>query len=929
MYNNALAEAEQAIRDARAAIEATPDNYPDRIGLLGRLVVRLGERYMRKGAMEDLEEAIRISRQAIGIIPSEHPYRLSLLSNLGRLLGYKHSRTNAMSDLDEAIQVVRQAIDASSNGHPDWVIMLHNLGIQLHSRFTRTGVMSDLEESISLARQALKATPHNHSNRYARLSNLSIRISDRFLLTGAMLDLEESIEIARQALEATPDDHIDRVGAFNNLANRLGERWSRNGAISDLKEAVGLSRQAVEACPSESPMRASMLNNLAHRQNELFSHTRATADVEEAVSIAKQAVDAATNNHMERARTLHTLGYQLSARYSHTGTAADLEEAIKFIRQAVQSTPNDHPDRVKGVNILGFLLYQRFLRTASMADLLECTSFFVEGLHCETSAISIRIVAGQQLLGMSNITQCDQCMYDIAQTTVNLIPLSTPPSLVSAEKKYFLSGVAGVACDAAAVTLQAGQGPTAAIQLLEVGRGVIASSLQDLRTDLSLLQEQYPDMARSFDELRQQLDAPTSRDTLVSAETPSDLSERVAADRRHKASRDMAILLDKIRNKHGFERFLLPATEAEIRRAADFGPIVILNVSKHRCDALLIEPSRVRTLELRDLSKEDIIERTSDCSSINTLEWLWDVVVGPVLEALGFTDIPPADSWPRVWWIPTGLLSKFPLHAAGYHTQPGNKTALDRVVSSYSSSMKAITHTRQQRTMDLKPESTGCAVLLSMANTPGESSLEYAAEEVSVVENLCVKMGLSTLQPRPNHAETLSALENCKVFHFAGHGSTHIDPLQSKLCLEDWKHHPLTVSSLLETQISSASPFLAFLSACGTGQNREEKSADEGIHLTSAFQLAGFRHVIGTLWEVDDKMCVDMARMTYDFMGDKKMEDASVSGGLHHAARTLRDQWVDEELNIGREGRRKRDIILCDNLTSSRLSWVPYVHYGV
>jgi hypothetical protein len=162
------------------------------------------------------------------------------------------------------------------------------------------------------------------------------------------------------------------------------------------------------------------------------------------------------------------------------------------------------------------------------------------------------------------------------------------------------------------------------------------------------------------------------------------------------------------------------------------------------------------------------------------------------------------------------------------------------------------------------------------------------------------------------------------------------------------------------------SPFLAYLSACGTGQIRDERFVDESIHLISACQLAGFRHVIGTLWEVNDELCVDMARITYegmrDGMRDGSMTDASVCQGLHNATRELRDQWRNMRVK-GRRGSRSvrkvdvtlvedkteawsasdggqrddRDVILCgddddddDNESGSgSLHWVPYVHFGV
>jgi CHAT domain-containing protein len=63
------------------------------------------------------------------------------------------------------------------------------------------------------------------------------------------------------------------------------------------------------------------------------------------------------------------------------------------------------------------------------------------------------------------------------------------------------------------------------------------------------------------------------------------------------------------------------------------------------------------------------------------------------------------------------------------------------------------------------------------------------------------------------------------------------------------------------------SPFLAHLSACGTGQITDESFSDESIDLIAACQLAGFRHGIGTLWEANDKICVDIAKITYQSIG--------------------------------------------------------------
>ncbi|KAL5867505.1 hypothetical protein ACKVWC_011394 [Pyricularia oryzae] len=211
------------------------------------------------------------------------------------------------------------------------------------------------------------------------------------------------------------------------------------------------------------------------------------------------------------------------------------------------------------------------------------------------------------------------------------------------------------------------------------------------------------------------------------------------------------------------------------------------------------------------------------------------------------------------------------------------------------------------------------AVVVPMQNTPKQQSLSYADEEIDVVSAICKSKGISDRRPRGKR-DVLSALEACEIFHFAGHGGTDpLEPLHSKLLLDDWQSEPFTVATLLETNPSANPPFLAYLSACGTGQILHKRSVDESIHLANAFQLAGFRHVIGTLWSVDDKLCVDIARLFYEYLMEN-MEDESVSRALHQAMRALRDQSVGGGL---------RDVVVSDELEQTQPLWVPYVHFGV
>jgi CHAT domain-containing protein len=62
----------------------------------------------------------------------------------------------------------------------------------------------------------------------------------------------------------------------------------------------------------------------------------------------------------------------------------------------------------------------------------------------------------------------------------------------------------------------------------------------------------------------------------------------------------------------------------------------------------------------------------------------------------------------------------------------------------------------------------------------------------------------------------------------------------------DFVADPLSVGDISQLRVDNAR--IAFLSACSTAKNNAQAPlADEVIHLASAFQVAGFPHVIGSL----------------------------------------------------------------------------------
>ncbi|KAK0721688.1 CHAT domain-containing protein [Lasiosphaeria miniovina] len=266
------------------------------------------------------------------------------------------------------------------------------------------------------------------------------------------------------------------------------------------------------------------------------------------------------------------------------------------------------------------------------------------------------------------------------------------------------------------------------------------------------------------------------------------------------------------------------------------GPVVMINRGDYP----------IQVLPLPRLSTEEIEEKTKqgNLGSPQVLEWLWDIVAGPVLEALGLTQPPPSDGdddWPRVRWVPVGAPSRFPLHAAGRHDKRSNEAVIDKVMSSYSPSIGAI---RQGMKLRHEKSTVAKALLVAVEHTPGSTKLPFATKEVAMLRrHFCESTSIQPIElERRCTEEVLSHLRDCDIFHFAGHDYTDPNnPLRCHLRLEDWKDNPLEVADLLAINLRERPPFLAYLSACGAGKIDDEKHLDQNLNLISAIMHQGIR----------------------------------------------------------------------------------------
>ncbi|KAF5707437.1 hypothetical protein FMUND_11108 [Fusarium mundagurra] len=922
-----VADLDEVIRYQRLSIEATePGNSSLMRARLFVLAANLRKRSEITGKIADLNESIEIFRQVVEMKPENQETKKILT----QILHSRYTWTGEVRDLEECVGIHRQITDSSSTdtSKVDWMITRANYLCILHER---TEDEEYLEEAFEVADEALTLVPEiNWKPDWLRC--LGRLFGCRYLKTEGMADLEEAIRLERLSLKLMPNG--DEEGfTLTNLGNRLGDKYLRTNDVADLDEAIDCARKSLDL----EPEKLERLYNLAIKLGDRFSSTEELDDVDEAIELERKALQIMPLDHSERADYLYILSDQLGDRYEHTGDLADLEEAIRNAEEALGLMSQDHALRAAWLNGLATCYLNLYTATGDEQYLESSIKQYELALHHEASATEDRITAGQMILSNSSD---NQQLYDTAKLAVSLIPKLVSWSHENHDRQYVLSKVVGLASDAAAAALQARQSPMTALQLLEQGRGIIGASLQDMRSDVQDLARQHPSLAERYRTLQAELDGRAEHGRAT------DTQSQASINRRHAAAKEFTELAVEIRKLPGYEDFMVSHGEDEIYKTSERGPIVVINVSRLRCDALLVSDSQVRALALPSITLEELELKIKPwtLATSQTLEWLWDTIMSPILDTLGFTGSPLMQKWPHIWWIPTGPLVQLPLHAAGYHRLHSSEAVLDRVISSYGSSIRNIIRGRRD-----SPQSSTSdqALLVAMKDTPGHDTLSFANEEVQLIDGVIRSMKLKSLIPNRTKKDIMRHLPDCKIFHFAGHGMAHTeDPSKSCLLLEDWENDSLKVSDLLDMNIRQKEPFLAYLSACGTGQIKDETSFDENINLISAFQIAGFRHVIGTLWNVQDDLSVEVAKITYLELLESGISDESIYRGLHRATCELRRRWI-EQYERTKSGRTKEfngkgaatDPLLRTNRDASLIGstennlgsadWAPYVHYGV
>jgi tetratricopeptide (TPR) repeat protein len=901
---------------ADAAARAAALDDPDLPRYRSNLAAALGIRHERTGEAADLNAAIAAARAAgDGHVPA--------LLNLAESLMSRYDGAGDPDDLSEALRVTEKAVESAAVGDADRARVLVGRSNVLRRLFQHTGNPDDLDDCLRAAREAVATTHPGEPHRPGALTALANALSRRFGLTGALADLDESVEMAREAVRRTPAHHRDLPLFHSNLATSLLERHHAHGrGTEELDEAVTHARQAVRTADGHHHSLHRFWGALGETLDARYVCTGDVTDLDESVDAHRKALDATPSLSVERALSLHKLAYVLAQRFRVTTDASDLDGSLRCHREAVSLAPDGSPVRGTALLGLGRALQLRYVATQDAAALQEARTTLDEVARSPVLAPSARVAAAEELARCHAESGSWTQACAAYEYAIDLLPAVAPRYEERRTQENGLSRFASLASDAAACALRLDD-PERALRLLEAGRGLLLTQALEVRTDVTELRHAEPQLADRLTALRTRLDGTDMEFTRAWAPTAGGLRRRVAEERRV-AVAEFDALLDEVRRLPGFEGFLRPPTTAELCAQAGEGPVVVVNTSDFRCDAVILHPDRIQVVPLTGLTEttadaraeffaqvvhasqdpaRTAVQRKAAQESVHeTLGWLWDVVAEPVLDALGLASEPAPDQpWPRIWWSPSGVLSTLPLHAAGHHGEGSgaSRTVMDRAISSYTPTIRALAHSRA------RSHGSGKVLAVAMPETPGAAALEGALRELRQLASR-YPYTLTLTGPEATGSRILAELPHHSVAHFACHAvNDPAEPSAGRLLVHDHLARPLSIRDIARLNLTGD---LAYLSACETARSGPWFAA-EAIHLTSAFQIAGYRHVIGTLWPVADDAAADIALDVYDHLSqrpDGTPDTDRVALALHHALRRMRQtyrrvptRWASH-LHVGR-----------------------------
>ncbi len=878
--------AEEAVRAARRATEQVDESDRRRTTSLVRLgnALKLHARLAHDTDSDD--ESVEVFREAArgpldsdGSTPAHRSDSPELLINLGSALLRRHERGGSAADLDEGIGHLNNGVNILDDIEYRNVTLLH-LAEALRLRFRQRGDSEDLQGSIDELLGILEGLGAGHPLTGKVTWALTSATVEHVDSTGDTENLQRTLRAITPVVRGITGDDPDRATALASFGALVRRHHLHSANAAALDTAVAAGETAAQAANSTGK-HCAVLNSLVSTLITRYEHSGNSADLDRAGTVAEQARENAPEGSVPEHTAWAQLGIISAHRYRDGSRTADLETAVEMFDRALIAMPEQAPERVAVTVHQGRALRALYQRTGRRRHYRWARKALTEAAAQSTGPADQRLRAADLCGRMAAQAHRWSEALESFGTAVELLPLVTRGKRVAAttaaQQRW-----ATITADAAACAVEDGQ-PERAVELLEHGREALLGELLPAASELGALRRSRPDLAADTVRSRRLLDRPAADPVMA----PTDIVDE--PQRRAQLAESWNRTLEEVRSESEHHLGVVPF--AELSPAAEDGMVVLVNVSRYRSDALIVFAGRVMVVPLPGVTPDNAAEqaatavavaqqpRRSQQPLIDTMDWTWHNVVRPVLDRMGYIGTPAAGQpWPRAWWAVTGALAFLPLHAA---MAASGHCALDRVVSSYTTGLRALLRGKRR---PLAENPSALVVMDSMNQGGGELPLrnQTLARHWPSAEIIT--------GDRESPESLLDKLAEHPLAHLCERSTQDpARPSDDVVVEREPQQHSLSLAELGQRWLSEAE--FAYLGRCGT---TSETPSSAGLTLAEALGFAGFTHVIGTLWSVDEH---SGARIHADVYAELDTEDGFDTDGsafaLHNAVNQLRVESPD------------------------------------
>ncbi|KAF8598996.1 TPR-like protein, partial [Ceratobasidium sp. AG-I] len=873
----------------------------------------------------DFDRAIECLTRAAQVIGDDLILQVQVLNSLALAHQRRFKRYGATADINAAIEYQYQTIRSAGDKHEQYAIFTAELGSQLMLRHEALGGSDDLRKSIECQTWALTFVSESDDNQTTLLNNLGNAHLCQFERLGELEDINKAISCLTQAVRLTSEGHPDKPSGFGNLGSTYVRRFERLGDLEDISRAIACHREALltsalSLTPETHPNLPIMLNTLGIAYSYRVKHGVDSGDLNNAVQCSLQAVNIASDDHASKPGWLQGLGNRMRMRFSYLKKTEDNESAIVAYTQALHLLPQTHVQIPVIQNALARSYRARLTYSWNLEDIGTAMNLYEAAAHSCTGLPSDRFEAAREWAGLLSVRGLSSSLpahHISMQLLCEVVWLGT----TSARRYERVTEVGAVAVEAAAAAISA-QEYNLALEWLEAGRSIVWNQTLQLRTPVDTLTKVNPELGLKLQQVCSDLERASRRVSNPSHIGANTMASEQDTLQHHRLVAQYNALISQARGLSGFEDYMRTKKVADLMPVVRSGPVVVINVHRERCDALVLRPQTigVEHVPLPKLSYKDIGElqvkmrQSLGSRSLRdrkphvrrrgfgdpfeqVLVDLWHNLVKPVLEHLGYTKKLPIEQLPHITWCTTGALSFLPIHAAGDYGS-GEERIYDYAITSYTPTLSALLPSASS-----SPGHESGVLTVSQESTHGLPPLPGTKQELAAIQKHIGDLPhrqLENIEATP--AAVLAAMEKYECVHLACHASQNV-VLPTKSCFH---LHGGTLSLEEISQRSLKNKGLAFLSACQTAMG-DEKMPDESIHLAAGMLVAGYPSVIATMWSIDDLDAPVVADHVYGQLIDGgKMDWSRAARALHVAVGVLREKVEEKEFT----------------------RWVPYVHIG-